>query len=177
MVKLIFMAILTGMAVLIFLVFGNNKRERKKVPSGMVICCDNPFMRYIVYALGVCIVLFVGACVLMCGYAGALHEAGTMMYVCIVLAVFIFFMCLFLGQMMAASFILFDDNCVVLNRPFRRQLVFQWYELGVPEQADANQFCLYDRNGKYCFRANANMINYDKLYHKVMQNCVQTHRL
>lgn len=60
MEKLLFTLILVLAVGIIYLITGRNRRQINKIPEGMAILCQPPGKRYVVYALGVLAVVFVG---------------------------------------------------------------------------------------------------------------------
>lgn len=60
MEKLLFTLILVLAVGIIYLITGRNRRQINKIPEGMAILCQPPGKRYLVYALGVLAVVFVG---------------------------------------------------------------------------------------------------------------------
>ena len=46
------------LAFILYLIFGRNKREKKSVPVGMQLLAMSPMFRYVMYAMGVIMVLF-----------------------------------------------------------------------------------------------------------------------
>lgn len=57
--KLIFALALVLTAGVISLITGRNKRQIARIPEGMGIVCQPPGKRYVMYALGVVVVVFV----------------------------------------------------------------------------------------------------------------------
>ena len=59
MEKLIFSLVLVLTAGIISLITGRNKRQLNRIPEGMAILCQPPGKRYVLYAMGVLVFLFV----------------------------------------------------------------------------------------------------------------------
>ncbi len=60
MQRIIFTLVLILVMGVIYLITGRNKRQIKRIPEGMGIVCQPPEKRYVMYALGVIVVVVVG---------------------------------------------------------------------------------------------------------------------
>lgn len=58
MAQILFQLALAVTAGVIYLLTGRNRRQVEKVPEGMVLLCQPPQKRYVVYALGVVVLAF-----------------------------------------------------------------------------------------------------------------------
>ena len=171
MERLIMYVILIGLALFIFLISGRNKRELKKIPEGMNIFTKNPMMRYIMYALGLFIFVFVGGVGVLCYIMDGVEDAGIWFYICMALGILDPLICFLGGYLMYSSHIFFDDEKLLLGRPFRAPLRLTWYEIGEMKMKDRQSFVLYDRDGKPRVKAYIGMINYDIFLRTAQRHC------
>ena len=73
--RLIFILALALLAGIIFLITGRNRRQIKRIPPGMSILCQPPGKRYVLYALGVMVLVVVGFFSVLFVMDGAPEEA------------------------------------------------------------------------------------------------------
>lgn len=172
MERLIVIFILVGFTWLLYLLFGSNRWERKKIPAGMEIFCQNPKQRYLLYALGILTFLFVAGVAALCYVMGGIEEAGIWIYLCMVLGVLILLICFLGGYIMYSSHIFFDDEKLIIGRPFRTPLQLSWHEIGEMRIKNRQSFVLFDRNGKVCVKAYINMVNYDIFFEIAQKHCL-----
>ena len=171
MERLIMYIILLGLALFIFLISGRNKRELKKIPEGMYIFTKNPMMRYIMYALGLFIFVFVGGGGVRCYIMDGVEDAGIWFYICMALGILDPLICFLGGYLMYSSHIFFDDDKLLIGRPFHTPLRLTWYEIGEMRMKDRQSFVLYDRDGKPRVKAYIGMVNYDIFLRTAQRHC------
>ena len=172
MIRLIMYFILFLIALILYLVFGGNKRELSRIPQGMEMFGMNPMMRYVLYALGVFMLLFVLGMAWLCYIDGGFEEAGGMMVLCICMAVVLLIICLVGGHIMYESHIFFNDECIIIGRAFRTPIKLTWQEIRRMDVKNQNHFLLYDQFGN-C-RVNAyrgNTVNYERFYQVALKQC------
>ena len=171
MERLIMYVILLGLALFIFLISGRNKRELKKIPEGMYIFTKNPMMRYIMYALGLLIFIFVGGAGALCYIMDGVEDAGIWFYFCMALGILDPLICFLGGYLMYSSHIFFDDEKLLLGRAFRTPSQLTWYEIGEIRIKDHQFFVLYDRDGKPRVKTYIGMVNYDLFLQTALRHC------
>lgn len=160
------------LALILYLIFGRNKRELSRIPQGMDMFGINPMMRYVLYALGIFMLIFVLCMVWLCYMGGGFEEAGGMMVLCVCMAVVLFVICLVGGHVMYASHIFFDDECLIIGRAFRAPIKMTWQEIRRMELRGRNQFRLYDQFGDCCVKAyRGNTVNYERFYQAALRQC------
>lgn len=169
MKRLLFILILAAIALLLFLIGG--KRERKKIPAGMTILCQNPFLRYVLYALGVFLFLFTeGACYI--GYRlGGAKDAGIWFSVCAVLGALVPLLLFLCGYTIYARHIFFNEEKLLIGRVFRAPLRLSWREIGEMRRTDRQSFVLLDRGGKIVVNAYCTMVNYALFLQTAERHC------
>lgn len=114
------------------------------------------------------IVFFEGIAISM----GAWEEAGNVMLLCIGLAVVILVAGLFAGYCMKAQHIWYDEEKLLLGRPFGQYEAVQWR--GIVRMHILNQdfFYLYDRDGRRLVSADAGMTGYHEFYDMAAKHCM-----
>ena len=95
MEKLLFTLILVLTVGIIYLITGRNRRQINKIPEGMAILCQPPGKRYVVYALGVLAVVFVGIFSILYIMDGAPGEARGMWSLCVAMAILLLIVTIF----------------------------------------------------------------------------------
>jgi flagellar biosynthetic protein FliR len=98
MEKLLFTLILVLTVGIIYLITGRNRRQINKIPEGMAILCQPPGKRYVVYALGVLAVVFVGIFSILYIMDGAPGEARGMWSLCVAMAILLLIVTIFAGN-------------------------------------------------------------------------------
>ena len=96
--RLIFILALAVLANIIFLITGRNRRQIKRIPPGMSILCQPPGKRYVLYALGVMVLVVVGFFSVLFVMDGAPEEAIGMWGLCVGMAVLVFVLTIFGGN-------------------------------------------------------------------------------
>ena len=101
MEKLIFSLVLVLTAGIISLITGRNKRQLNRIPEGMAILCQPPGKRYVLYAMGVLVFLFVMFFTVLFIMNGAPENARFMWGLCVAMAVLLLFVTILAGNIMA----------------------------------------------------------------------------
>lgn len=161
MEKLFFTLALTLLAGLISLLTGRNRRQLKKIPEGMVILCQPPGKRYVLYALGVLvmgIVLFFGVLYML---DGAPESARGMWILCAAVAVLTLVICIADGNIMAQECVYFDEEKLQINRAFHKPQIYQWSEIGTIAGSFDHAITIYLLDGTKILTAGIGMVNYE----------------
>ncbi len=120
-----------------------------------------------IFMLGFVIVL-VGIAVSM----GAWEEAGSIMLFCVGLAVIIFVAGLFTGYCLKARHIWYDEEKLLIGRPFRQYETVQWRGIVRMQILNQDFFYLYDRDGRRLVSADAGMTGYHEFYDMAAKHCM-----
>lgn len=162
MSKLLMKLLLFGIAGVIYLLTGRNRRQTEKIPEGMEILCEPPGRRYLVYALGVFV--FAGVMLLSVLYImdGAPKEARMMWALCVTVAIFILMITIWIGNMMAKDCIYFNVDYIQINRPFREPRIVKWYEIRRVGGNYKNAIHLYSWDETKLLTAYISMVNYER---------------
>ena len=161
MERLLFTLLLALISSVLCQVMGRNRRQLKKVPKDMVILCQLPGKRYVLYALGIVVVgvvLFFGALYLM---DGAPEDARPMWILCIAVALLTLFITILGGNMMAEECVYFGDEKIQINRAFREPQTYRWEEIKTIKGSFDQEVSLYLFDGTKVLTVNSGMLNYD----------------
>ena len=122
--KLIFTLALVLLAGIISLITGRNRRQIKRIPPGMSILCQPPGKRYMLYALGVMVLGVVGSFTVLFVMDGAPEKARGMWGLCVGMAVLVFVLTIFGGNVMASECMFFaSTNYLKMQRHFPKVAV------------------------------------------------------
>lgn len=121
--------------------------------------------------LGICIFGFVAFFVGIAISMGAWEEAGDGMLLCIGLAVVILAAGLFTGYCRKAQHIWYDEENLLIGRPFRQYETVQWREIVKMHILNQDFFYLYDRDGRRLVSADASMTGYHEFYDMAIKHC------
>ena len=129
MEKLLFTLILVLTVGIIYLITGRNRRQINKIPEGMAILCQPPGKRYVVYALGVLAVVFVGIFSILYIMDGAPGEARGMWSLCVAMAILLLIVTIFAGNIMARECIYFNGDTIQIEKAFQKPRTVRWQEI------------------------------------------------
>lgn len=121
MEKLIFSLVLVLTAGIISLITGRNKRQLNRIPEGMAILCQPPGKRYVLYAMGVLVFLFVMFFTVLFIMDGAPENARFMWGLCVAMAVLLLFVTILAGNIMARDCVYFDDEKIQIEKRSKSQ--------------------------------------------------------
>ncbi len=113
------------------------------------------------------VVVFVGIAISL----GAWKEAGSVMLLCMGLAVVILVAGFFAGYCMRAKHIWYDEEKLLLGRPFRPYETVQWRWIVRMQILNQDFFYLFDRDGRRVVSADAGMTGYQDFYHTAAKHC------
>ena len=65
---------------------------------------------------------------------------------------------------MQARHVLYNEEILLIGKPFRPYQTIHWYEISEMRIKNQDFFDLYDRNGRRCVSANANLEGYRQFY-------------
>lgn len=170
MEKLIFTLILIVIAGVIYLITGRNKRQINRIPEGMTILCEPPGKRYLVYALAVFVVLFVGFFNVLYIMDGAPGEARGMWTLSIAVTILSSGIMIFAGNAMARECTYFNEDQIQIERPFRKARIVKWHEIRKMKGSFDNMFHLYLMDGTKILTVHAGMVNYELFCNSFKKN-------
>lgn len=169
--RLIFILALALLANIIFLITGRNRRQIKKIPPGMSILCQPPGKRYVLYALGVMVLVFVGFLSVLFVMDGAPEEAIGMWGLCVGMAVLVFVLTIFGGNVMARECTYFDQERIQIERAFRKPKTFAWENIRRIDGGFDRKVNLYLADGTKIFTADISMVNYETFCQMLKVRC------
>lgn len=144
-------------AYVLYLIFGKNKREEKKVPVGMELLTMSPFLRYIMYAVGVLAILGGGLMALM---LIDMKEEWPVIILVFVLFGIIAGMFFLMGYIFYARHIFFNREKIMIGRLFHGPDILEWNEVSRVD-LKKTRLVLYDVRGKRRLEASAGMTGYE----------------
>lgn len=171
MSRLIFTLILLLLTGVIYLLAGRNRRQLRRVPEGMALLCQPPGQRYVLYALGVLVVLLVLGFSALYFLDGAPEEARPMWLLCVVLAVLLLILTLVCGRVMAKRCAYFDMEKLILKRPFQKAQTFRWEDIRRIDGSFDRAVSLYSADGERILTADIGMVNYALFCKVLKKNC------
>lgn len=169
--KFIFSLVLALIAGLISLLTGRNRRQLQKIPKGMVILCQPPGKRYLLYAMGVLVFALVAFVSVLYILDGAPENARSMWGLCVGLAVFLLFVTILSGNMMAKDCVYFDREKLQIEKPFRKPRIVLWQEVRKIGGNFEREVRLYLADGTKALAADSGMVNYELFCGVLKENC------
>ena len=162
MQRIIFTLVLIWVMGVIYLITGRNKRQIRRIPEGMGIVCQPPGKRYVLYAMGVIVVVVVGFFTVLYIMDGAPENARFMFGLCIAVALFTLFITVLGGNMMARDCVYFDGEKIQIEKPFKKPQIYKWSEIRKIDGDIDNSLNLYLYDGKKVLALNCGLINYNQ---------------
>lgn len=171
MEKLIFSLVLVLTAGIISLITGRNKRQLNRIPEGMAILCQPPGKRYVLYAMGVLVFLFVMFFTVLFIMDGAPENARFMWGLCVAMAVLLLFVTILAGNIMARDCVYFDDEKIQIEKAFKKPKVYKWSEIRKVDGDFDNWINLYLGDGTKVLTAGLAQVNYRLFRNAVKVQC------
>lgn len=171
MERLIFTLVLALTAGVIYLLTGRNRRQIEQIPDEMVILCQPPGKRYVVYALGVLVVVFVLFLSVLFIMDGAPKEARPMWGLCVATAVLTLLLMIFCGNVMAKECVYFDGEKLQIEKAFHKPQTFQWKEIRKIEGSFDDVLHLYLLDGTKILTVRIGMVNYEQFCDVLRKKC------
>ncbi len=122
--------------------------------------------------LGISVFGFVAFFVGIAIFMGAWEEAGGAMLLCMGLAAVILAAGLFTGYCLKAQHIWYDEEKLLIGRPFRGYETVQWRGNVRMQILNQDFFYLYDREGRRIVSADAGMTGYHEFYNMAAKCCM-----
>lgn len=174
MEKLLFTLILVLTVGIIYLITGRNRRQINKIPEGMAILCQPPGKRYVVYALGVLAVVFVGIFSILYIMDGAPGEARGMWSLCVAMAILLLIVTIFAGNIMARECIYFNGDTIQIEKAFQKPRTVRWQEIRKIDGSFDNMVNLYLSDGTKILTVGIGMLNYELFCDALRKKCPET---
>ena len=169
--RLTFTTILALTAGVIYLVTCRNRRQIDRIPDGMVILCQPPGRRYVLYALGAVTVALVLVFSVLYFLDGAPEDARPMWVLCAAAAVLILLLTIFSGNLMARQCVYFSGEKIQMERPFQPSRTLRWDEIRRIGGSFDRAVSLYLADGTKVLTADAGMVNYELFCTVLKQKC------
>ena len=145
--------------------FRKSRSQRDYESSGMQLLATSRGRVLLLPALGclcACIVTFF--MVLMYQDIGfEASDIGSLLS-CIGITILLVVVCFLGGYAMQARHVLYNEEILLIGKPFRPYQTIHWYEISEMRIKNQDFFDLYDRNGRRCVSANANLEGYRQFY-------------
>lgn len=129
MERLLFTLVLVLTAGVISLITDRSRRQIDKIPKGMAILCQLPGKRYVMYALGVLVLVFVLFFGILFIMDGALKEARPMWILCVAMAVLTLIITTLCGNIMAKECVYFNGEKIQIEKAFQKPQTLKWNEI------------------------------------------------
>lgn len=155
-VEMIFWVVLA--VVLGFL--GSSRREEKKVDPNKTVLRQMPTIRYGMYFIGIVIggmFCFFGAMAIRDGA----HKGQPWLIPLILFGVLAGAACILAGYIFYAKHVFFDEDGLIVGRPFHKMLHVKWQEISRMKVKANKTVILYGADGKRLVTAGAALENYD----------------
>ena len=172
MSKLIFLLILFVFVLILSAtpLFRKSRSQREYESSGMQLLATSRGRVLLLPALGclcACIVTFF--MVLMYQDIGfEASDIGSLLS-CIGVTILLVVVCFLGGYAMQARHVLYNEEILLIGKPFRPYQTIHWYEISEMRIKNQDFFDLYDRNGRRCVSANANLEGYRQFYQAALR--------
>lgn len=168
--RLLFSLVLLLAVRVIYLITGRNRRQIDKIPEGMALLCQPPGKRYVVYALGVFVVVIVmvfGVLYLMDGAPEGIWMWGKV----VAFAVGILILMIFCGNVMARDCIYFDSEKIQIEKAFKKPRFVKWHEICKIKGSFDNTIHLYRFDGTKILTADVGMVNFEAFCGMLRKKC------
>lgn len=138
---------------------GSSKREEKRVDPNKTVMRRNPTLRFGMYTIGIVLAalfIFIGT---MAAKDKTTEEEPWIIPV-ILLGVLVGVFCMVVGYILYAQHVFFDEEELIVGRPFRSSLHVKWQEISRMEFV-GNRLVLYAAGGKKLLKTDMTLENYD----------------
>lgn len=139
---------------------GSSRREEKKVDPNKTVLRQMPNIRYGMYFIGILIggmFCFFGAMAIRDGA----HKEQPWLLLLILFGVLAGVGCILAGYVFYARHVFFDEEELIVGRPFHKMLHVKWQEISRMEVKANKTITLYGADGKRLVTAGAALENYD----------------
>ncbi len=161
MENLFFTLALALTAWLISFITGRGRRQVSKIPKGMGILCPPPGKRYVLYALGVLVFVFVSFFGVLYILDGAPKSARPMWGLCMAFAVITLVVCILGGNIMARECVYFNGEKLQIEKAFQKPQTYRWSEIRKISGSFDRAISLYLIDGTKILTADIGMVNYE----------------
>lgn len=152
-------------------IFRGSKEQQSYCKKGMRLLATPRTQVLSLPALGIFIMIFL--CSILClaiAAIGAWEEAGGSILLCLAFGLFILIAGFFTAYCMQKRHILYDEEQLLIGRPFHTYRRLAWRELARMEIKNQDAFNLYDRDGVRQISATANLVSYHDFYETAMRH-------
>lgn len=150
--------------------FRGNKEQQRYCKKGMRLLATPRTQVLTLPALGIFIMIFLCAFLYLAIADGAWEEASGAILLCLAFGLFILIAGFFTAYCMQKRHILYDEEQLLIGRPFRTYRRLTWRELTRMEIKSQDVFNLYDRDGVRQISATANLVGYHDFYETAMRH-------
>ncbi|MDE7325237.1 MAG: hypothetical protein K2N63_03000 [Lachnospiraceae bacterium] len=138
---------------------GNSRREEKRVDPNKTVMRQNPTLRFSMYGVGIILTglfVFVGTGAVKDGA----HREEPFIIPLILLGVLAGILCFMAGYILYKKHVFFDEDGLIVGRPFRGNLQLKWTQISRMEMK-GNRLVLYGPEGKKLLKADPSLENFD----------------
>lgn len=162
-ILLLFLFILSA-ALSLTPLFQGSREQKKYIRSGMKLVNIPRIKQMLLPALGIFVAAVVAFFLFLCIKNGGWKDAGNMFLLCIGIVILLVFICFLSGYCLQKHHILYDDERILVSKPFHPYEEIRWYEIAKMKIKNQDFFDLYDRNENRRISVNASMEGYSELY-------------
>ncbi|MDE6686586.1 MAG: hypothetical protein K2K17_04665 [Lachnospiraceae bacterium] len=151
-------------------IFRGSKEQQSYCKKGMRLLATPRTQVLSLPALGIFLMIFLCSILYLAIVDGAWEEAGGSILLCLAFGLFILIAGFFTAYCMQKRHILYDEEQLLIGRPFRTYRRLTWRELARMEIKSQDAFSLYDRDGVRQISATANLVGYHDFYETAMRH-------
>lgn len=156
-------------------IFRGSKEQQNYCKKGMRLLAAPRTQVLSLPALGIFIMIFLCSILYLAlaaigSWEEAWEEAGDSILLCLALGLFILIAGFFSAYCMQKRHILYDEEQLLIGRPFHTYRRLTWRELARMEIKSQDAFNLYDRDGVRQISATANLVGYHDFYETAMRH-------
>lgn len=152
-------------------VFRGSKEQRGYQKRGMRMLAMPRTRILVLPALGIFVMGFLCIIAYLAIADGAWEEAGSMILLCLGIGLIILLAGFFAGYCMQKRHILYDEEQILIGRPFHAYQRLDWREISRMDIRNQDAFYLHDREGVRRVSASADLTGYHDFYETAMRHC------
>lgn len=179
MTELIFMLVLALLAAVLSAIplFGGSRKQKEYMKNGMKLVNVPRGKQMLLPALGIFCAAFTGFFLFLALSDGAWEEAGNMILLCSGIVILLLIVCFLGGYCLQRRHILYDEEKILVRKPFRPYEEIRWYELSRMKIKNQDFFDLYDRNDMRRISVDAGMEGYLDFYQAALCHIKPSYRV
>lgn len=179
MTKFIFLLLLVILSAVLSAtpLFRGSREQKEYEKNGMKLVNIPRGKQMLLPALGIFTAAIVGFFIFPAIHDGAWEEAGDMIILCIGIVMLLMVICFAGGYCLQRRHILYDEEKLLVGKPFRPYEEIRWYEIARMQIKNQDFFDLYDRNEKRRISVDASMEGYYDFYQTALCHVKPAYRV